>query len=176
MKKVKKMGKLAGGLAATLAVMLGIFVAAFGLVFMPAQAAMAVSCPSGTARAGEDVSSLAECSISESSDTLMPTVAQIINVALGVLGFVAAVMIIMGGVSYTTSAGDAAKVAKAKNTIIYGVVGLVIALLAFAIVNFIIGNVFKGGTTTDGSGSTSTTMEACTKAGKTWDGTTNTCK
>ncbi|MBR2659755.1 hypothetical protein IKD60_03270 [Candidatus Saccharibacteria bacterium] len=67
----------------------------------------------------------------------------IINVALGVIGFVAVVMIIFGGVQYTTSAGDAAKVTKAKNTIMYGVVGLVIALLAFAIVNFILGNVFN---------------------------------
>ena len=67
----------------------------------------------------------------------------IINVALGVIGFVAVVMIIMGGVQYTTSSGDAAKVTKAKNTILYGVVGLVIALLAFAIVNFILTNVFN---------------------------------
>ena len=67
----------------------------------------------------------------------------IINVALGVIGFIAVVMIIVGGVQYTTSAGDAAKVTKAKNTIMYGVVGLVIALLAFAIVNFILNNVFN---------------------------------
>ena len=67
----------------------------------------------------------------------------IINVALGVIGFAAVVMIIVGGVQYTTSAGDAAKVTKAKNTIMYGVVGLVIALLAFAIVNFILTNVFN---------------------------------
>lgn len=74
---------------------------------------------------------------------LMSTLATIINVALGVIGFVAVVMIIMGGVQYTTSAGDAAKVTKAKNTILYGIVGLVIALLAFAIVNFILGQVFN---------------------------------
>ncbi len=74
---------------------------------------------------------------------LMSILNLIINVALGVIGFVAVVMIIMGGVQYTTSSGDAAKVTKAKNTIMYGVVGLVIALLAFAIVNFILANVFN---------------------------------
>lgn len=74
---------------------------------------------------------------------LMEILNLIINVALGVIGFVAVVMIIMGGVQYTTSSGDAAKVTKAKNTIMYGVIGLVIALLAFAIVNFILSNVFN---------------------------------
>ena len=74
---------------------------------------------------------------------LMKTLQTIINVALGIIGFIAVAMIIVGGVQYTTSAGDAARVTKAKNTILYGVVGLVIALLAFAIVNFVLTNVFK---------------------------------
>ncbi len=77
------------------------------------------------------------------SRDLMSILQLIINVALGVIGFVAVVMIIVGGVQYTTSSGDTAKVTKAKNTILYGVVGLVIALLAFAIVNFILTNVFN---------------------------------
>lgn len=81
-------------------------------------------------------------SASSSNTDLMTILNIIINVALGVIGFVAVVMIIMGGIQYTTSSGDAAKVTKAKNTILYGVVGLVIALLAFAIVNFILTNVF----------------------------------
>ena len=74
---------------------------------------------------------------------LMTVLQVIINVVLGVIAFVAVVMIIMGGIQYTTSSGDTAKVTKAKNTILYGVIGLVIALLAFAIVNFVISNVFK---------------------------------
>lgn len=74
--------------------------------------------------------------------SLMDTLQTIINVALGLIGFVAVVMIIFGGFQYITSSGDAAKVTKAKNTIMYGVIGLVIALLAFAIVNFVLGNVF----------------------------------
>ncbi|MBQ3310322.1 hypothetical protein IJG73_02695 [Candidatus Saccharibacteria bacterium] len=73
---------------------------------------------------------------------LMNTLNTIINVAIGLIGFIAVVVIILGGVQYTTSAGDAGKVKKAKDTIMYGIIGLVIALLAFAIVNFILGNVF----------------------------------
>ena len=75
----------------------------------------------------------------------MKRVQVIINVILSVLGIVTVIMIILGGVQYTTSAGDPAKVTKAKNTIMYGVIGLVIALLAFAIVNFVLANVFNGG-------------------------------
>ena len=72
---------------------------------------------------------------------LMGTVNTIINVVIGVIGFVAVVVIILGGVQYTTSAGDPGKVKKAKDTILYGIVGLVVALLAFAIVNFVLTSV-----------------------------------
>ena len=66
-----------------------------------------------------------------------------INVILGLVGLVAVAVMILGGFQYTTSAGDTAKVTKAKNTILYGIVGLVIAVLAFAIVNFVISNVLQ---------------------------------
>ena len=81
-------------------------------------------------------------SVAGGDDDLMTRLQVIINVALGVIGFVAVGVIILGGVQYTTSTGDAAKVAKAKNTILYGIIGLIIALLAFAIVNFILTNIF----------------------------------
>lgn len=68
---------------------------------------------------------------------------RVINVVLGVMGVVTVAMIIMGGISFTTSQGDAAKAQKAQKTIIFGVVGLIVALLAFAIVNFVLTNVFK---------------------------------
>ena len=66
-----------------------------------------------------------------------------INLAIGVIGFIAVVVIIYGGFMYTTSAGDSNKVTKAKNAIMYGIIGLVVAMLAFAIVNFVIGGLFK---------------------------------
>lgn len=73
---------------------------------------------------------------------LMGTLTTIINVIVGMVGFIAVAMIVLGGISYATSQGDAAKTKKAMNTILYGVVGLVVALLAFAIVNFVLTNVF----------------------------------
>lgn len=64
----------------------------------------------------------------------------IINAVIGVLGLVAVIVIIIGGVQYMTSSGDAGKVKKAKDTILYGIIGLIIVILAFAIVNFVIAN------------------------------------
>ena len=73
----------------------------------------------------------------------MGTLNIIINVVIGIIGFVAVMVIILGGVQYTTSAGDSGKVKKAKDTIMYGIIGLVVALMAYSIVNFILSNVFK---------------------------------
>ena len=107
--------------------------AIFGLV-LGMQDVSAYSCPAGTPGADRgEVSNLAECSLSDTENTFMSTLTKII----------------LGGVTYVTSNGDAAKLAKAKNTIIYSVIGLVIALLAFAIVNFVLGSVFSSDSSKD---------------------------
>ena len=72
---------------------------------------------------------------------LMTTVTNIITAVVAVLGVVCVVVMIIGGVNYMTSAGDAGKVKKAKDTILYGLIGLVVCVLAFAIVNFVIKNI-----------------------------------
>ena len=76
---------------------------------------------------------------------LWATLQNVINLILAIVGIIAVVMIIVGGITYATSAGDSGKVKKAKDTILYGIVGLVVALLAFAIVDFALANVFSGG-------------------------------
>ena len=107
----------------------------------------AIGCPPGSLRGeGADVKSISECNIAQEhagSNDLMGTINTAINVVLGVLGLLAVIVIIYGGFMYTTSAGDASKIKKAKDTIMYGVVGLVIALLAYAIVNFVVSSIFK---------------------------------
>lgn len=74
---------------------------------------------------------------------LVGNITNILNAVIGVLGIVAVVVIIIGGVTYMTSSGDAGKVKKAKDTILYGVIGLVIVALAFAIVNFVISGIIN---------------------------------
>lgn len=63
----------------------------------------------------------------------------IVNLLLFVLGAISVIMIIIGGFKYTTSQGDSSSLSSAKNTILYAVVGLVVAIMAYSIVNFVIG-------------------------------------
>ena len=58
--------------------------------------------------------------------------------AYAIAGIVAVVFIIIGGVQYITASGDTGKVVKAKNTIMYSVIGLIIIILASAITGFLI--------------------------------------
>lgn len=62
----------------------------------------------------------------------------ILNAIIGIAGIIAVVFIVIGGVNYMTSSGDAAKVKKAKDTILYACIGLIVCALAFAIVNWVI--------------------------------------
>ena len=63
---------------------------------------------------------------------------QVTNVILYIVGIVAVIMLIIGGIKYVISGGDAKKVTDAKNTVLYAIIGLIIAFLAYAIVNFVI--------------------------------------
>lgn len=74
----------------------------------------------------------------ENGGDLPETIINIISVIIGVLGIVAVIVVIIGGILYMTSTGESGKVKKAKDTILYGVIGLIVCILAFAIVNFII--------------------------------------
>ena len=73
-----------------------------------------------------------------SGDKVQPLIQKIIRILLVVLGGIAVVMIIVGGIKYTASNGDSAQIKSAKDTILYSIVGLVIALLSYAIVEFVI--------------------------------------
>ncbi len=63
---------------------------------------------------------------------------QVTNTVLYIVGIIAVIMLIIGGIKYVVSGGDSKKVTDAKNTVLYAIIGLIIAFLAFAIVNFVI--------------------------------------
>lgn len=62
----------------------------------------------------------------------------VINTLLFVAGAGAVIMIIYGAFRYVTSGGNSSAVTKAKDTILFAVIGLIIAILAYAIVNFVV--------------------------------------
>lgn len=65
----------------------------------------------------------------------------VVNILLFIIGAICVIMLIWGGIRYTTSAGNSASVTSAKNTIMYAIIGLIIAFLAFAIVNWVLGEI-----------------------------------
>lgn len=84
----------------------------------------------------DDLKEAAGCKL-DSDDTAMPAVVYIISVVLGLIGIVAVGVIVYGAIIYVTSTGDAVKLNRAKNSIVYGVIGLVVALSAYGIVYFV---------------------------------------
>jgi len=65
---------------------------------------------------------------------------KILTIVFTVLGMVAVLMVIIGGINFTGSRGDPAATAKARNTIIYALVGLAVAIFAVTIVQFTVGS------------------------------------
>lgn len=97
--------------------------AVFSLAVMPAFAQLGVEYGSSTGLGQQD---------------LRTTIANIIKVALGLVGIIALVIVIAGGFIWMTSFGSEEKVEKAKEMILMGIVGLAIVLTAYAITTFVI--------------------------------------
>ena len=73
----------------------------------------------------------------------VPTIIKdVVNTLIFFIGAISVIVIIIGGLRYVVSGGNAASVQGAKNTILYAIIGLVVAISAFAIVNYVL-TVFK---------------------------------
>ena len=72
---------------------------------------------------------------------------RITNTVLLIVGLSSVIMLVYGGLRYILSGGDSKKVTDAKNTILYAIIGLIISMLAYAIVHFVLNSVIGVGTT-----------------------------
>lgn len=81
----------------------------------------------------------------KSSNTADPKeiIQTIVRILLFLIGAVSVIMIIIGGFRYVISQGDSGAVTSAKNTILYAVIGLIVAIFAWAIVDFVVDNLAK---------------------------------
>lgn len=70
--------------------------------------------------------------------TVESSIETVTNVLLFLIGVVAVIMLIIGGIRYTTSNGDSSRVKAAKDTILYAIVGLIVAIMAYAIVRWVV--------------------------------------
>lgn len=124
-------------------VIFAITVSAFSLnsltMTIPSYAATTDICSS---TAPQEVKDAAGCS--GNTNALPNVIVGILNAIILVCGLVAVIYVIIGGINYMTSAGDAGKLEKAKKTILYACIGLIIVVLSFAIVNFTISNIISG--------------------------------
>ena len=107
----------------------------------------AIECPTGKAPSEMTIAEAAACQNVAGGPTCLfgkdaadndCVLTIIINFALYFIGAISVLMLIIGGVRYTLSGGNEKAVSAAKNTILYAVIGVVVALLAYAIVNFVL--------------------------------------
>lgn len=111
-----------------------LIVAAFiGLV--PATTTLALDTGAGAC----DGNNSAPCEAS--GDDIAALLGNVISLLLFIAGAAAVLVIVIGGIRYITSDGDPNAASKAKNTIIFALVGLVITIMSYSIVNFVIGRV-----------------------------------
>lgn len=113
-----------------------------GLIGVFLTPATALAAPVNVFPGGSCQGNTKVCGSSGTTSSLFTIIKNVINVLLLAAGIIAVIMIIIGGINYTISSGDNAKVASAKNTVLYAIIGLIVASLSFAVVNFIISNLF----------------------------------
>ena len=82
----------------------------------------------------------------------------IISVLLWIVGMASIIVIVYSGITFITSAGNPSQITRAKTMLLYAVVGLVVSILAYAIVNFIVGS--AGGSKGSSSGSSSSSSSS----------------
>ena len=116
----------------------------------PSASALSASQPLQTFAAGVSAQDQVKKGIDNAGGTVNnfnigTAITNIINIMLYALGAIAVIMIVIGGIRYTTSNGDSNGIQSAKNTILYAVAGLVVAILAYAIVNFVVSNLLGSG-------------------------------
>lgn len=75
-------------------------------------------------------------------------VKKIINTMLYAIGILSVIMLIFGGFRYVVSSGNKEAVSSAKNTILYAIVGLLVAIFAYAIIGFVLETIVGGGGST----------------------------
>jgi len=87
---------------------------------------------------GEDYSSLAESAGYDPDASIYKTVGSLIQVALGMVGLIAILLVIYGGFKWMTSGGSEEKVDEAKKLLYSGIIGLVIIFSAYALSSFVL--------------------------------------
>lgn len=87
----------------------------------------------------EDLRKQAGCEVKEGA--LSNTAINLINTIIAVIGLIAVVVIVIAGIMYATSLGEPGKMTQAKNMILYAVIALIVAVMAWGIVQVVVASV-----------------------------------
>lgn len=118
-------------------------------VFVPSVSALQTAdiqkglCTGSTLQLTDNLDNV-KCSPADANKKINDFVHRMINLFSAVVGIVAVVMIIIGGLRYITSGGSDASVTSAKNTLLYAIIGLVIVALAQIIVGVTLSKIANG--------------------------------
>jgi hypothetical protein len=109
-----------------------------GLVIVSAAASSTLAVPLAAIAETSATQGAADATPTGAPTDLMASLTIVTNTLLLAIGFVSVVMLIIGGFRYVLSNGNEKSVSGAKDTILYAIIGVVVALLAFAIINFVL--------------------------------------
>jgi uncharacterized membrane protein len=120
----------------SVAVWMIVFAAVIGLMSVLSTTAVFAQCDDPTSiEAGVNCAGDA---FGEDKSDLNTVVQTVINTMLFVIGILSVIMLIVGGIRYVVSGGNQSSVEAARNTILYAIVGLVIAFVSWGVVNFVV--------------------------------------
>lgn len=113
--------------------------AALMLAAVPMAQTQAITCEKGSLREGAEVDNVVDCNVleAEEGNDMTSLVNTAVAILLGLIGIVTVAVVIYGATQMVLSQGDPAKVKTGRTAIIAGVTGLIIALLAWAIINVV---------------------------------------
>ncbi|MDO8336595.1 MAG: hypothetical protein Q7T74_07545 [Candidatus Saccharibacteria bacterium] len=118
-------------------------IALFGLLFTPiistAHAAPPVAVNTKD-QAQDGVKKAGGTGSGNTANDFTAVIKSVIGIISFLIGLIAVLMIVIAGFRFVTSNGDANTVSSARNTILYAIIGIVIAVMAYAIVNFVLDN------------------------------------
>lgn len=157
-------------------IIIAIIISAFSLNFLITSTPTYAQTDVCNSEAPREVKDAAGCY--GNANQLSGVIVGILNAIIAVSGLVAVVFVLIGGINYITSSGDSNKLEKAKKTILYATIGLVICALSFAIVNWTISAIDDQNTaeeTDTDDPIKHTSKSSCENAGYNWDANVKEC-
>lgn len=80
------------------------------------------------------------------ADSIYGIITRTMNWLLAILGFIGIIGFVIAGILYLTAAGDEDQIGKAKNAMMYSIIGVIVALIGFVIIQAVEGWLTSGNT------------------------------